>query len=224
VVTARPDPSSDDSHYPTRAERRADVWVHGVGLPAAAASALVLAALSARNQSLSQLIAVLIYGAGLFLMLLSSTLYNLERSAARRRQLRRLDHAAIFLLIACTYTPFTTQRFPDDWAIGMTVAVWSIAALGMVVKLIVHDPPKYLSLAAYLGCGWLALIAIKPFMTHVAGSALLLLLIGGIVYSAGAAIYAAQNLKYRRAIWHGFVIIAASLHWTAVLLGVVWST
>lgn len=208
-------------HYPNPGERRADVWVHALGLVLTFVGAVVLIAMAARRGSLSQLLAVGVYGLGLFLMLLISTIYNLEPDAARRRQLRRVDHAAIFLLIACTYTPFTTQRFPEAWAFWMTSAVWAVALLGMGVKLVVHDPPKGLSLAAYLACGWLAVVAIKPFLEHVTTAALVLLLVGGVIYSAGAGIYAAQQLKYRRAIWHSFVIAAAATHWVAVLIGVV---
>jgi len=103
----------------------------------------------------------------------------------------------------------------------MTAAVWTTAAIGIAIKLVVNDPPRGLSLAAYLASGWLAVVAIKPFIEQVPIAALWLLGLGGIVYSVGAAIYALDQIRFRRAIWHGFVIVAAALHWIAVLVGVV---
>ena len=209
------------SHYPSLSERRADVWVHGVGLAAACSGAIVLVALSAREGTVGQTVAIAIYGIGLIAMLLCSTAYNLTVSPARQRVLRRFDHAAIFLLIACSYTPFTTQRLAGDWAFWMTTAVWITAAVGIAIKLFVPDVPKKWSLASYLACGWIALIAIKPMMASVPRNAMLLLGLGGIVYSLGVPIYAAKQLKFRRAIWHGHVIVAAAIHWAAVFVGVV---
>jgi len=212
---------SSTDHYPSTAERLADLWVHAIGLGAAAVGAIGLIAMSALSGSAGQTIAISIYGTGLVLMLLSSTAYNLARSAVRRRRLRRFDHAAIFVLIACSYTPFTTQRLEGSWALWMTAAVWTTAAIGIAIKLVVNDPPRGLSLAAYLASGWLAVVAIKPFIEQVPIAALWLLGLGGIVYSVGAAIYALDQIRFRRAIWHGFVIVAAALHWIAVLVGVV---
>jgi hemolysin III len=208
-------------HYPSDAERRADAWVHGVGLAAAVIGGATLVALSAQGGSPGRLAAVAVFAIGLVLMLLSSTAYNLARSPQRRRTLRRVDHAAIFLLIACSYTPFTTQCLEGQWALGMTLAVWAVALAGIAVKLVVHDPPKGLSLAAYLAAGWMAVIAIGPLIERVPTTALLLLGLGGLLYSVGASIYAMPRIRFRRAIWHGFVVAAAGTHWSAVLIGVV---
>lgn len=221
-VMSRTDSLANADPYPSEVERRADVWVHVVGLGIATVGFVLLVTLSAfSDPSPGEFVAVSVYAAGVFLMWLSSTLYNVARSPARRRALRRIDHAAIFMLIACTYTPFTSQCLDGAWAIGMTVGVWVVALAGIVIKLVVHDPPKGLSIAAYLACGWIAVVAIGPLSDGVPRPALLLLALGGVVYSAGAAVYAATALPFRRAIWHGFVMVAAGLHWVAVLIGVV---
>jgi hemolysin III len=208
--------------YPTEQERRADVRVHGAALAIATVGSLLLIVLAVLGSgSGAKVTVVTVYAVGLTAMWLASTAYNTARDPARRRALRRVDHAAIFLLIACTYTPFTTQCLEGPWALGMTSAIWLVAGVGMAVKLIIDDPPRGLSVAAYLATGWLAILAIGPLVEGVPRRALWLLALGGLVYSLGAAIYASNQLPYRRAIWHGLVLVACALHWHAVLLGVV---
>jgi hemolysin III len=135
--------------------------------------------------------------------------------------LRRLDHAGIFLMIAGSYTPFTTHNLTGAWAWGMTAAIWTIAALGVFSKLFLKHVDRRFSVAAYLALGWLVLIALKPIIASVAWVALLLLGVGGLLYSTGVVFYLNKRLKFARAIWHGHVVAAAGAHWAAVLLGVV---
>jgi hemolysin III len=210
-------------HYPTPAAKCADLVVHIVGLTLALVGGVVLLALAVTAHSISAVVGVSIYAAGVVAMLAFSTAYNFAHHSYRPA-LRKLDHAGIFLMIAGSYTPFTIHNLTGAWAVGMTAAVWSIALLGVLMKLLVPKVPRALSLTLYLALGWLVVVALKPMMDSVAWYALLLLLAGGILYSTGVIFYVNKRLKFARAIWHGHVIAAAATHWAAVLLGVVLAT
>ncbi|MFN9928480.1 MAG: PAQR family membrane homeostasis protein TrhA [Phenylobacterium sp.] len=207
-------------HYPTAAAKCADLVVHVIGLTLALIGGVVLLILAVRAGSISLAVGVGIYTAGLLAMLAFSTAYNFA-PARRRPLLRRLDHAGIFLMIAGSYTPFTTQSLTGGWAIGMTAAVWSIAAFGALGKLFLPGLGRRFWVAVYLALGWLVVVALKPMIDAIAWYALLLLVAGGVLYSTGVVFYVNKKLKFARAIWHGHVVAAAAAHWTAILLGVV---
>jgi hemolysin III len=210
-------------HYPTPAAKCADLVVHVVGLILALVGGIVLLALAVKAGSISAVVGVSIYAFGVVAMLAFSTAYNFAR-AQYRPLLRRLDHAGIFLMIAGSYTPFTIHNLKGPWAWGMTAAVWSVAAAGVLMKLYLPRLDRRISLALYLALGWLVVVAMKPMIDNVTWVALLLLLAGGIVYSTGVIFYVNKRLKFARAIWHGHVVAAAATHWAAVLLGVVLAT
>ena len=220
------DPLSSDHglapHYPRPVERVADAWVHAIGLAAAAAGAVTLLILTLVGGRFAATAAVGVYGLCLVAMLLCSTLYNMS-GPRRRPVLRRLDHAAIFLMIAGSYTPFTTQRLAGAWALWMTLAVWSLCLIGAAGKLFLPGLSKGFWVGLYLAVGWLVLIAVKPLLATVSLLALALLLAGGLVYSLGVIVYLRKTLPFRRAIWHGFVVVAAASHYVAILTGVVLS-
>jgi len=210
-------------HYPTAAAKCADLVVHVVGLTLGLVGGIVLLAMAVRAGSITEVVGVSIYAAGVLAMLGFSTAYNFAK-AQYRPLLRRLDHAGIFLMIAGSYTPFTIHNLKGPWAWGMTIAVWSIAATGVTLKLVLPRMDRRLSVALYLALGWLIVIAVKPMIDNVTWVALLLLAAGGVVYSTGVIFYVNKRLKFARAIWHGHVVAAAAAHWTAVLLGVVLAT
>lgn len=210
-------------HYPTPAAKCADLVVHVAGLTLALVGGGVLLALAISEHSVSKVVGVSIYAAGLTAMLAFSTAYNFAKPQ-HRPALRRLDHAGIFLMIAGSYTPFTTHNLTGPWAWGMTAAVWSIALVGAIGKLVWPNMNRRLSVSMYLGLGWLVLVAAKPIFDHVTWVALLLLAVGGLLYSTGVVFYLNRRLKFSRAIWHGHVVAAAGAHWAAVLLGVVLAT
>jgi hemolysin III len=210
-------------HYPTPAAKCADLVVHVVGLTLALVGGVVLLALAVMAGSITAVVGVSIYAAGVVAMLAFSTAYNMA-SPRYRPTLRRLDHAGIFLMIAGSYTPFTIHNLHGAWAWGMTIAVWSVAAAGVSMKLFLPKLDRRISLALYLALGWLIVVALKPMIDNVTWVALLLLLAGGIVYSTGVIFYVNKKLKFARAIWHGHVVAAAAAHWAAVLLGVVLAT
>jgi hemolysin III len=207
-------------HYPSRAEKVADGVVHGIGLGAAGVGALVLLIFSVWRHDIPLAVATGLYAACLIAMLACSTVYNLTKPSRARPFLRRLDEAGIFMMIAGSYTPFTTLRFHGAWAISMTAVVWALALAGVAGKLFATKVPDKVWTSVYIAFGWLAVIAIKPFITGVGPAALILLVVGGLVYTTGALFYHQEKLPFRRAIWHGFVVCAAAIHYAAIMTGV----
>lgn len=213
-------PAKPPRHYPTPAAKCADLVVHIVGLTLALIGGAVLLTLAVLAHSISAVVGCAIYTAGVVAMLAFSTAYNFA-PARHRPLLRRLDHAGIFLMIAGSYTPFTLHNLTGGWRLGMTIAVWSIAAIGALGKLFAPRVDRKLWVAVYLALGWLVVVALKPMIEGVYWVALLLLVAGGVLYSTGVIFYVNKRLKFCRAIWHGHVVAAAAAHWAAVLLGVV---
>lgn len=206
-------------HYPTAGAKCADLVVHIMGLTLALVGGVLLLVLAVLNGAVSQVVGVSIYAAGVLAMLAFSTAYNFA-TPRHRPVLRRLDHAGIFLMIAGSYTPFTLT-LPAAWAVVMTTAVWAIAGLGAVCKLMQIGIDRKLWVGLYLALGWLIVVALKPMIDTLAWYALTLLVSGGVLYSTGVIFYVNKKLKFARAIWHGHVVAGAAAHWCAVLLGVV---
>ena len=149
-------------------------------------------------------------------MLGCSAVYHVWRSCRRRDWLRRLDHAAIFVMIAGTYTPLVL-RLPQGWALGLTIGVWTAAVVGVVAKLFQPRRIEALSVALYLVLGWVGVIAVEPLLAAIDPATLILLLVGGVVYSAGVVFHLAAHWRYARALWHGSVVIAATIHYAAIM-------
>ena len=208
-------------HYPNAWERAVDGWIHAVALAAAAAGAawLIWAAQTSGRPGL--VIAAALYGAALIAMLAFSMLYNLSRIGPARPFLRRLDEAGIFLMIAGSYTPFTTQRLDGAWAVGMTTAVWSIAIAGIIGKLAFPKLPERAWTVVYILFGWLGVLALQPLRHTLPVAALALLIAGGLVYTGGSLIFHNDRLPFRRAVWHTCVCAGAGLHYVAIIAGVV---
>ena len=209
-------------HYPTPAARRADFVIHIVGLALAAVGAAVMLTFVAGGQ-VGRVAATAIYAAGLIMMLAFSTAYNFA-SERRRPFLRRLDHAGIFVMIAGSYTPFTTQILTGAWAWGMTAAVWSIAGLGILGKLVVPQLREWIWIALYLSMGWIVVVAIGPIMAGLSRPAMILLAAGGLIYTLGVVFHLSDRLQFSRSIWHGHVLAGAGIHWVAILIGTVLPT
>jgi len=208
-------------HRYRRQEEIADRCIHllGIGLGIGAALALLYLAGSRGDTRLTAAIAV--YALGLVAMLTCSALYNLAAPSARKELLRRFDHAAIFAMIAGTYTPFLLVRMGGAWGWGMLGFVWLTAVAGIGLALVRPRRHERLQLATYLLLGWSILLARAPLADSVAWPAIMLLLAGGLLYSFGVIFHLWRRLGYHNAIWHGFVLAAASCHYAAVLLGVV---
>jgi hemolysin III len=213
----------DAAEFPTysRAERRVDAAVHAVGLALGLAACVGLAAVAlSRPDAGPWLLAGLgAYATGLVAMLACSALYNLTDEAAptRKRLFRRLDRAAIFLMIAGTYTPFTLIEIGGVWGAGLLAFVWAVAAAGIAAELLGARRSERLSVAAYLLLGWSVLPALGPLAEAVSPAGVALLATGGTLYSVGVVFHLWQSLPFQNAVWHGFVLAAAACHYAAVL-------
>lgn len=207
-------------HYPTPAAKCADLVVHVAGLALGLFGGGLLVGLALPDGQAGKIAAVAVFAVGMLAMLGFSLAYNFAKATWRPR-LRRLDHAGIFLMIAASYTPFTTQALSGAWAWGMTIAVWSVALVGALGKLFLPGLDKRLWVGVYLALGWLVVVAIKPMLAGISLAALILLLAGGLLYTTGVAFYVNKRLRFSRAIWHGHVVAGAATHWVAVLVGVV---
>jgi hemolysin III len=166
---------------------------------------------------LAVLVSLGIYGAGLLAMLGCSALCNTARPGPLKELWRRLDHAAIFVMIAGTYTPFAAIAIGGAWGTGLLVFVWAVAAAGVVLKLLRLERLETLSIAAYLLLGWTILVAIDRLIAAVSLPAFVLLVAGGIIYSLGILFYRSDRLPYSRAVWHAFVLTAAACQYFAIL-------
>lgn len=205
----------------SRHEFAADCIVHILGLAAGSIGGATLVAMIAARGDWLELGALLIYAFGMMAMLCCSAAYNLARNSPWRSILRRCDHAAIFVMIAGTYTPFTLLRLDGAWSWGLTAAVWSIAGAGMLVKLCRGCDVRYASIAPYLLLGWIGIIAIDPLAHALGWQTLALIALGGVLYTIGVLFHIWERLPFQNAIWHAFVLAAASVHYAAIVNGVV---
>jgi hemolysin III len=214
--TDQPPPFRGRFQY-SRAELIADGVVHAVGIVLAIAAGSALLALSLFRTGPGEYIAAVFYVISLLTVLSVSLAYNLWPMTPAKWILRRFDHAAIYLLIAATYTPFLAQM--DDVALGgsMTALVWGAAVAGMMVKMLLPGRYDRLAVVFYLAIGWSGVVILRPLLNTLPSSALWLLLAGGIVYSSGVVFFAWHRLRFQSAVWHGFVVVGAGLHFAAVM-------
>lgn len=209
----------------TQGERFADAVVQLLGLCASLAGAVVLllyatGVLSAPPVAGLTVASLAIYGLGLIGIFATSTAYHLATRPGFKEALRRLDHAAIYVMIAGSYTPFALASIGGAWGIGLLSAVWALAILGVSLKLFWPRRFERFALALYLAQGWAVLAAIEPIFESVPTSSFVLLGIGGGLYTLGVVFHLWKNLPYHNAIWHTFVVAAASCHYAAILEGV----
>jgi len=205
---------------PLALERAADRAIHAAGLACGGAGAIAVVALAVLRRP-EAVPAVAVYAAGLVAMLAASAAYHLARGSRHRERLRRIDHAAIFVMIAGTYTPFTVHALAGAWAAGMTAALWTAALLGAGSKLLLGRRFERFSVPAYLTLGWIVLLPADRLLGALDAATVWLLLGGGALYTLGAGVYLLRRMPYQTAVWHGMVLLAAACHYAAVLHGVV---
>ena len=196
-------------------ETLADWIVHAVGLVCGLAGALGLLAMAASAPAGAPLVPIGVYVAGLLAMLTCSALYHVLRSHPRRDWLRRLDHAAIFVMIAGTYTPIAILGLERPWDLAVTLTVWAIAAVGVILKLVRPKAIESVSVALYLMQGWIGLFALYQLWTSFRPWVLVMILLGGLAYSGGVIFHLSVR-RYSRALWHGCVLIGATFHYVAI--------
>jgi hemolysin III len=207
--------------YPryARAERIADGTMHAIGVLGAFAGAVFLIVWSAGQASDPQMAAIAVYGATLVATFAASALYHFTPWEHVRPLLRRFDHAAIYLKIAGTYTPLVVM-IGSGFAYAVLAFVWALALVGMALKLFFWRTPGRFGSTLYLVMGWFSLALIWSLWPVVPELALVLMAVGGVLYTAGVPFYASETMKFSIAIWHGFVVTASACFFAAIALSV----
>ena len=191
--------------------------IHGIGIVLAIAGLAVLSAHAVPGGNARHIASVGVYGTTLILLYTASTLYHGVPVERAKPLLRQLDHAAIFLLIAGTYTPFTLITLDGAWGWSLFAIVWTLALYG--ISLVVRRVEKHrVVIALYLGLGWIGLIAIGPLVRSLPPAGLWLLFGGGVCYTIGVPFYLWERLPFNHALWHVFVLAGSVLQFFAVLL------
>jgi hemolysin III len=202
-------------------EEIANSVTHGVGLILAIAGLAVLIAFASRLGNAWHVVSCTVFATTLILQYTFSTLYHSIQLPRAKSVMRVLDHSAIFLLIAGTYTPFMLVNLRGTWGWTLFGVVWTLALLGVLFQVSLLRRWQGISLALYIGMGWVVVVAIKPMLDAVAPGGLILLLLGGLAYTSGVGFYLWKSLRYHHAIWHGFVLAGSILHFFAVLFYVI---
>jgi hemolysin III len=200
-----------------RHEILADGVVHAIGLAAGLIASIVLIVVACTFAAPADIAAVSVYAAGLIAMLALSATYNLFPVSRWKWILRRFDHSAIYVLIAATYTPFIAQMPVTVTSVVLMAGVWGVAAIGIVLKLFFPGRFDRLAIVLYLAMGWSGVMVYDVIADVLPKVTLCLIAIGGLLYSAGVVFHVWERLRFQNAIWHGFVLLAASCHYAAVL-------
>ena len=198
-------------------EELANALTHGIAAAAALGAGAVLITLSALWGDVWQLSGAIVYVATLFVMYLASTVYHSIPQPKLKARFKVLDHCAIYLLIAGTYTPFLLVGLRGPWGWSLLTVIWSLAAAGIAFKLFFTGRFKLISTLIYIAMGWLIVVAVKPMMNSLSPFTLQWLLAGGLFYTLGTVFYMAKKIPYSHSIWHGFVIAGSACHFVAVM-------
>ena len=209
---------SDAPYSP--AEELANSVTHGIGLLIGIAVLVLLVVFSSLRKSAWEVASCSIYGATFILLYLGSTLYHSARNPRTRKVLKVVDHSAIYLLIAGTYTPYALA--PLRGALGWTIfgIIWGCALVGIAFKVFFTGRFKVVSLASYLFMGWLCVLAVKPLYRELSTTGFVLFAAGGLCYTAGAVFYAWKSLPWSHAVWHLFVLAGSLCHFFSILFGI----
>ncbi len=197
--------------------------LHFIGLCLSIAGLVVLLIIG--RDSPAKIISFSIYGAALILLYFFSTLYHWlpQKAGGKDQILRKFDHLSIYLLIAGTYTPFCLVTLSGAWGWSLFGVIWGLAAAGILVQSIYINVNRWITTMIYIGMGWLVIIAIKPLIEALPFNGVLLLILGGVLYSIGGAVYAAKKPNFFKyfgfhEIWHVFVLLGSILHFIVILL------
>ena len=204
-------------HTLSPGEEIANSVSHGVGLLAAVAAAPVLVFSAVHSGGAARIVGASVFAVTMVLLYLTSTLYHALPKNRAKRVFQVLDHAAIFLMIAGTYTPFTLGVLRGTWGWTLFGLVWGLALAGVVLTAVGGARYPKLRVGLYLAMGWLILVAVKPLWLRMPSWGLFWLFAGGIAYTAGVAFYAAKRVCYSHFVWHLFVVAGTACHFIAVL-------
>ncbi len=217
-------PVPGEARTPDRYSLREEVThavTHGIGAVASIAGLAILVGFSMLYGDGWHVLSSSIFGATLILLYMISTLYHAVTHPQVKRVLHILDHCAIYLLIAGTYSPFLLVTFRDSFGLAMFAAIWVMAFAGVGFKIFFTGRFLGLSTAIYLGMGWMVLLIIGPFVEMVPTGGLWLMVLGGLAYTGGVVFFLWESLPYSHAVWHGFVLAGSVLHFFAVLFYVI---
>jgi hemolysin III len=201
-------------------ERVPELWnalTHGAGAVLSLGAGAVLVTLVAQRSNGWQLAGALVFCLSMFALYVASTLYHAIPHPVAKRRLKVLDHCAIFVLIAGTYTPFALVALRDSIGWWLFAASWSLALLGIVFKLFFTGRFKFASTLVYVGMGWMVVVAARPFLRGVPMPMVWWLLAGGVAYTLGTVFYLARH-RHAHAVWHGFVLLGSGCHFVSVAL------
>ena len=200
-----------------RSEYWADGAIHVVGVSGSLFAAILLAYSMANQNTQISALPVLAYSFGLIATFVFSAAYNMTIKTQMRAVLRKFDRAAIFVMIAGTYTPLGLIGIGGDWGKNLVLANWTLALIGVIATVFFSEKFERASLALYLFQGGLVLIALKPMANNLSPFAFSMILLGAATYASGVIFYRRDDWKFNRAIWHVFVLIAASIHYAAIV-------
>ena len=203
------------------AEEIANGITHGLGVVFSIAGLAILTAFASVFGTVWHIVACSIYGVTQILMYTASTLYHSIPVPRAKKFLRLLDHSAIYLLIAGTYTPFALVNLRGPWGWSILIAIWGLAIAGIALQSKLIRLSKLVTALPYVAMGWVAVIAVKPLLEAVAPGGLWLLVLGGLAYTAGTLFYVWKRLPFHHAIWHGFVLLGSVLHFFSILFYVI---
>ncbi len=203
----------------SKGEEIANSVSHGVGLVLAAVGMPYLILSASRTGETAPIIGAAVFAVAMTLLYLASTVYHaMPADRARAKRICRvLDHAAIYLMIAGTYTPFTLGVLRGAWGWTLLSVIWGLALCGVVAKVVGGVKYDTLSTCVYIAMGWLILIAVKPLTANLESWGLFWLVAGGLSYTGGVAFYALQRVRYSHLVWHLFVLAGTCCHFVAVL-------
>lgn len=198
-------------------EEIANSITHGLGILLSFMGLIILVISAARTGESSRLFSSIVFGAALILLYTISTLYHSIQRPDAKRIMRVLDHAAIFFLIAGTYTPFTLINLKGPWGWTLFSVIWILAVFGTCFEVFAKQKRRVISISLYVIMGWAVVIAMKQLLLTVPPEGILLLFLGGIAYTAGIGFYVSRRLPYHHAVWHLFVLGGSIFHFFAVL-------
>jgi hemolysin III len=202
----------------SRGEEIANWLTHGVGAVLSVVALTLLIIFASTRGDAWHVVSFTVFGLSLLVLYTASTLYHLSRNEGRRRLLRRIDQAAIFLLIAGSYTPFLLTNLRGPWGWTLFGIIWTLCGAGAVLKFFGAGRHRAASIIAYLFAGWLIIAAIKPLLATVPQPGVWLLVAGGVSYTVGVLFYVWRDLRFHHAFWHSFVLGGSTCHFLAVLL------
>lgn len=199
------------------AEELVNALSHGAGAAAGAVGAGVVIWLALAHGGAAAIAGAVVYGVALVLLYTASTLYHAARCAVRKRRLQVLDHCAIYVFIAASYTPLALAALTGAWRWGMLVTVWVLAAAGVIYKLFLLGRFPRFSTFTYLGLGWLALLAMPAMVRALEPATIAWIVAGGLAYSLGTVFLHAERIPFSHGIWHGFVLTGSVCHYLAIV-------